>query len=188
LYKYPDFRLGTVALKNGTVANVKLNHHAIYSEMQYIDPKKGDTISLAEEKNIQFIAIDKDTFYFAETWLELMSSNSTTKLAKRRFFELTNRQKLGAMETPGFATETYNKYTGSQQSRDLVAKERLTFTEKFTYFFGDRFNQFEKANKKNLLNLYRSDEKKIEKWLSENKIDFSSEEDLKRLFTYLQEL
>ena len=188
LYRYPEFKTGTVSLRNGTVAIVKLNHHSIYSEIQYIDPQRGDTISLAQEKNIRFVAVEKDTFYFDETWLEQITNNGTAKLAKRRLLELTNKEKLGAMDSPSFATETYSKYTGSQQSRDLVAKERLTYTEKITYYFGNRFSVFEKASKKSLLNLYRSEEKKIEKWLSENKTDFANEEDLKRLFDYLQNL
>jgi len=189
LYRYPEFRLGTVALKNGTAAHVKLNHNSWYSEMQFINPGKGDTISLAEERHIAYVAIETDTFYFDETWLELMANNGTAKLAKRRLMEMTNKQKLGAMEIPGFdAIETYTKFTGSQHMKDLVAKERLTFTERFSYYFGDRFNHFSKANKKSLLNLYRSEEKKIEQWLNENKIDFSKEEDLKRLLVYLQDL
>ena len=190
LYSHPQFTLGTVQLKDASEAVVKLNYNNVFGEMQYIDPKNGDTLSLAEEKNIRFVAIEKDTFYFDEVWLQFVSGNSTLKIAKKKMLEMTNKEKLGAMGTPtlGGAIETYNKFTGSQHMRDLVAKEKLTFTEHVSYYFGDRFNHFTKANKKGLLKMYSKKEKELEKWLDENKIDFSNEDDLKKLFTYLETL
>ena len=189
IYTNAEFRMGTVALKNGTSANVKLSYNSVFGEMQFIDPKKGDTISLAEEKNIRFVAIEKDTFYFDEAWLQVIDSDSTVKIGKKKLLEMTNKEKLGAMEVPGFgAIETYTKFTGSQHMKDIVAKERLTFTEHNSYYFGDRFNHFSKANKKNLLNLYRNHDKEIEDWLKATEIDFSNEKDLKRLFNFLRAL
>ncbi len=188
IYKYAEFRMGEVALKNGTAANVKLNYNSVFGEMQYIDPKSGDTLSLAVEKDVRFIAVEKDTFYFDEGWLELIGGSPTVRIAKKKLLEITNREKLGAMEAPGFATETYNKYTGSQHMKDLVAKETLTFTEHVSYYFGDHFNHYSRANKKGLYKLYGDSSEKIDKWISENKIDLSNEDDLKKLSVYLQTL
>jgi hypothetical protein len=188
IYSYAEFKLGEVQLRNETVATVKLNYNSVFGEMQYIDPKNGDTLSLAEEKNIRLIAIEKDTFYFDEGWLQLISSTATVKIAKKKTLDITNRERIGAMEVPGFAAiETYTKYTGSQHMKDLVAKEKLTLTEHISYYFGDRFNHFGRANKKGLLKLYGDSQEKIEKWITENKIDLSNESDLKRLSAYLQE-
>src|SRR6186997_2561382 len=189
IYKYAEFRMGEVALKNGTADNVELNYNSVFGEMQYIDSKNGDTLSLAEEKNIKFIAVEKDTFYFDEGWLELIGGSSTVRIAKKKLLEITNREKIGAMEVAGFgAIETYNKYTGSQHMKDLVAKEKLTFTEHVSYYFGDQFNHYSRANRKGLLKLYGDSSEKIDKWISENKIDLSNEDDLKKLSIYLQSL
>ena len=190
LYSYPEFRLGTVTLRNGTSADVKLNYNSIFGEMQFIDPKKGDTISLADEKNIRFVTVEKDTFYFDEVWLQLVFSNNTVKIARKRLLEMTNKEKLGAMGVEGYggAIETYSKFTGSQHMRDLVAKEKLTYTEHITYYIGERFNHFYKANKKSLLDFYREQEEKVGAWLKENKIDFSRTDDIKKVFDYLQSL
>ncbi len=188
IYKYAEFKLGEVSLKNGTAANVKLNYNSVFGEMQYIDPKSGDTLSLAEEKNIKFVTFEKDTFYFDEGWLELIGGTPTVRIAKKKLLEITNREKLGAMEAPGFAVETYSQYTGSQHMKDLVAKERLVFTEHVSYYFGDRFNHYSRANKKGLLKLYGDSSEKIDKWIGENKIDLSNEDDLKKLSGYLQSL
>ena len=189
LYSYPEFKLGTVTLRNGTTADVKLNYNSVFGEMQFIDPKTGDTISLAEEKHIRHVTIEKDTFYFDDVWLQQVFNNNTVKVARQRLLEMTNKEKLGAMEVPGFgAIETYTKFTGSQHMKNLVAKEKLTFTEKFIYYFGERFNNFSKANKKSLLNFYRDQEEKVEAWLKANKIDFFKPEDMKKLVDYLQSL
>ncbi len=163
LYSYPEFRLGTVTLRNGTAADVKLNYNSVFGEMQFIDPKKGDTISLADEKLIKYVTVEKDTFYFDEVWLQQVYSNNTVKIAKKRLLEITNREKIGAMEVAGFggAIETYSKYTGSQHMRELVAKEKLTFTEHNTYYFGEKFNHFYRANKKSLVDFYRDREEKL---------------------------
>jgi len=189
IYKYAEFKMGEVSLKNGTAANVKLNYNSVFGEMQYIDPKNGDTLSLALEKNIRFIAVEKDTFYFDEGWLELIGGTPTVRIAKKKLLEITNREKIGAMGVPGFgAIETYSKFTGSQHMKDLVAMENLTFTEHISYYFGDRFNHFAHANKKGLYKIYGDAHERIDKWISENKIDLSNEDDLKKLSVYLQTL
>jgi len=189
IYKYAEFKMGEVSLKNGTAANVKLNYNSVFGEIQYIDPKNGDTLSLAAEKNIRFIAVEKDTFYFDEGWLELIGGTPTVRIAKKKLLEITNREKLGAMGVAGFgAIETYNKFTGSQHMKDLVAMETLTFTEHVSYYFGDRFNHFSSANKKGLYKIYGDAHERIDKWISENKIDLSNEDDLKKLSAYLQTL
>jgi len=93
------------------------------------------------------------------------------------------------MDVAGFgAIETNTKSTISQQSRDLIAKERITYTEHITYYFADRFNNFSRANKKGLLKIYGKQQEKIEQYLQDNKIDFNREDDIKRLYAYLLEL
>jgi hypothetical protein len=72
--------------------------------------------------------------------------------------------------------------------KDLVAMETLTFTEHISYYFGDRFNHFSSANKKGLYKIYGDAHERIDKWISENKIDLSKEDDLKKLSEYLQTL
>ena len=188
LYKYAVFTMGEVAFRNGTAANVKLNYNSVFGEIQYIDPKNGDTLSLAVEKDIRFIAVEKDTFYFDEGWIELIGGTPEVRIGKKKLLELTNREKLGAMEAPGFAVETYTKYTGSQHMKDLVAKEKLTFTEHISYYFGDRFNHFSRANKKGLYKIYGDAHERVDKWITENKIDLNNEDDLKKLSVYLQTL
>ena len=64
IYKYAEFKPGEVSLRNGTAADVKLNYNSVFGEMQYIDPKNGDTLSLAEEKKHSIYRSGKRYFLF----------------------------------------------------------------------------------------------------------------------------
>src|SRR6185295_907979 len=74
IYHYPQFTNAKVFLRDGSKAATKMNYNRLYSQMLFINPK-GDTLALADEKNIKFIVIDKDTFYFGEGYLRLISND-----------------------------------------------------------------------------------------------------------------
>lgn len=187
IYRYSRFELADISFKDGTMLRSWLNYNSLFGEMQFIDPND-DTLSIAEEKNIRWIAVEKDSFYFSEGWLEQVTNNNIVKLVRKKKIALSNKEQIGGMDVPGFGSiETYTKYTGSQSMKDLVAKEKLTYTVFNTYYFGDRFNHFFPANKKSLLKIYGKQQKIIEQYLEENKIDFTSENELIGLLTYLQD-
>jgi len=188
IYHFGEFTMAAISMKSGLATQARLNYNSLYGEMQFIDGK-GDTLSIADENNIQLIAAGKDTFYFHEGWLELISNNTNSKLVKNKMLQISNKEKIGAMDIPAFgAIETNTKSTASQQTRDLVAKERLTYTAYNKYYFGDRFNHFFPATKKSLLKIYGKQQTVIEQYLRDNKIDFSADEDLKKLSVFLQGL
>ncbi|MEO7982800.1 MAG: hypothetical protein ABI688_01840 [Bacteroidota bacterium] len=187
IFRYPGFKLADVSFKDGRGGQATLNYNSVYGEMQFLDAN-GDTVSIADENSIRWIAVGVDTFYFQEGWLEQLAHNMNSKLAKKKLIQLSNRDKNAGMGVSGFATETNTKSTASQQTRDIIAKETLTYTEYDSYYFGDHFNKFFPANKKNLLNIYRKQQGKVEQYLQDNKIDFTVEADLEKLFVYLQGL
>jgi hypothetical protein len=188
IFKYPEFKPAFVMLKSGVSVPTKVNYNSLFSEMLFID-QKGDTLALSDEKTIRLVAVEKDTFYFHEGWLELVINNTDIKLAGKRTIDISDKTKTGAMGLEGHGDiETSRTLTGYQQIRELIPKETLTFTENITYYFADRFNNFSRANKKSLLNICRKQQAKIEDYLQHNKTDFTSEEDLKRLFSYLNGL
>jgi hypothetical protein len=188
IYRYPGFRPATIALKDGSSTRVELNYNSLFGEMQFIDPN-GDTLSLADEKNIEVIAFSKDTFYFDEGWIELVYNYGGVKLGKKKMIELSNREKIGALETSAAGSiSTYSTVATGQYMKDIVARERLSFTARTSYYFGNRFNSFSKATKKSLLKCFAEHQVELEVWLKQNSVDFSNEKDLERLSMYLQSL
>ena len=189
VYAYPAFAQGTVYLQNETVGTARLNYNAIISEIQFID-QKGDTISLAEEPEIKFIAVNKDTFYFDKVYVRLIGSYGHVKLASRDVFEISNRQKIGGFgETSSASIETYNKLIVNNSNQvDLVAKEILTLSKFKVLYVGDKFNHFKLANKKNISDLYGKKQKQAQAYLKENTVDFTNKEDVEKLILLLNAL
>ena len=188
MYKYPEFVDGKVLLRDGSFAVVNLNYNSLFGEMQFIDPK-GDTISVADERNIAVISAKADSFYYDNGFLEQIDRYGKLVLAKKRLLVMTNKQKLGAMDQAGVGdVETYTSMTGNQNLKELVAKEILTFSEKISFYIADEFYHFNQVNKKNLTKMFAKDEKKIEDYLKEKKTDFNKQADVEELCKFLQEL
>jgi hypothetical protein len=101
---------------------------------------------------------------------------------------LATTKKLGAYDQPTYSgAVTYGSYGDGTAVRKLVVKEDIELALRSTYYVGDR-QKFYLANKKNILNLYPKKERELSAFVNEHKIKFSKEEDLKKLFTYLNEL
>jgi len=181
LYSYPEFTEGSVFLRNNTYFKAKLNYNALFGEMQFIGPA-GDSISIGDEKMIKMIIINTDTFYYSEGYLKLVLDQGEVKLANKRFIEFINREQMTGMGSTSVAIETYGKLSSSSSNlKDLIAMEILTLGTKNVLYIGDQFNNFKEATKKNVLDIYAKKGKQVEKYLKENKLKLTDEEDLKKL-------
>ena len=188
IYKYAEFMDGVVHLRDGTFGVAKLNYNSLFGEMQFIDPK-GDTLSLSDEKNISVISIKEDTFYYEDGCIELVANYGEVKLAAKRIFSFSNRTKSGGLNQSGSGEiETYTTFSSRQSFKDITITETLTFSERVIYYFGDHYNHFMAASKKNLFKMYGEHKNKISKYLDENKVNFRDGEDMKDLCSFLQKL
>lgn len=188
VYNYQEFTAGIVFLRDGTFGRARLNYNSIFGEMQFIDPK-GDTLSLADEKNISAIFVNKDTFYYEDGCIELLTNYGEIKLAAKRIFSFSDRKKAGGLNQSGSGEiETFTTFSSRQSFKDLTITETLTFTERIVYYFGDGYNHFMLASKKNLLKMFGQHNNKISEYFSLNKVNFKNEEDLKKLCSFLSTL
>ncbi len=185
LYSYPEFTPGTVYLRNNTYFPVKLNYNCLFGEMQFIGPK-GDTVSLGDENNIKLIVINKDSFYYSEGYLKQVLDQGEVKLANKKFIAFLNREQMTGMgTTSSVGIDTYGKLSShGSVLKDLVAKEILTLGMKNILYIGDKYNNFTEANKKNVLDIYAKRGKEVEKYIKENKVKLTEEEDLKKLIIH----
>lgn len=186
IYTYPEFSDGTVYLRNQTYSPAKLNYNSLFEEMQFIDAK-GDTVSLADEATIRFIAIKNDTFYFDKIFVKQIASYGTIKLAERQYFAMINHQRIGGFGdvNDGSSVTTFNSMNSSTSFKDLVAKDLFTLGKNTTLYIGDEFNHFKEANKKNVLESFSKNEAEVKKYLKENKVDFSNKNDLQKMLSFV---
>lgn len=187
IFLYPQFTGGKVFFKVGMVAAAKMNYNNLTDQMLFIDPK-GDTLALKDEKTIEFIAVDKDTFYYANGYVRLVASNSVVKLVERKVWEVADIRKMGSHNRPAntYAVTYMGKITdGLGRTYDLIQEEDLVLRKKPHYLFGDMYNRFVPASKKNLLSFFPKQETILSGYLKENKVNFSQKDDLERLAEFL---
>ena len=189
IYYYPEFTSGKVFFRDGSKAMGKMNYTRLFDQMLFISPK-GDTLALADEKNIKFITIDQDTFYFDEGYVRLILNKGDVKLAEKQIWVVADVRKIGTHNkaTSTVAITSLDSYTdraSRAKSYDLLINEDMLIRKETQYFFGDKYNHFVRSGKKKLLLLFPKEQPGIENYLKENKVDFDKKDDLERIAQFL---
>lgn len=185
----PQFTDGKVFFRDGTVVAAKLNYNCLFDEIHFIDPK-GDTLALANEKTISYISIDKDTFYYEQGYLRLLAGNHVARLAEKQVWRVGGNKVNGAFNTTSTtsAITSYTSYNTAGSRYSLAINEDVDLRKVRNYYFADNNNRFVQAGKKNLLMLFPKAQRQIERYLEENKVDFTKREDLEKVIQFLEHL
>jgi hypothetical protein len=188
IYEYPEFQEATVQFKIAKAGMGKMNYNRLLKEIEFIDANL-DTNALADANTMHYIVMAKDTFYYDKYYVKQVSNKNNVKLAESRVLLLSNRQKIGGFgEVNGGSVESKEQLSSNANMlKDLVAKEILTFSESKTWYFGDRFNHFKQASKKNLLDMFSKYKPDLQKFLDENVFNYFAEADIKKIAAFLQE-
>ncbi|MEO5996839.1 MAG: hypothetical protein ABIN89_08910 [Chitinophagaceae bacterium] len=188
IYLYPEFIQGTIYFRNGNTNLANFNYNRMNGEMQFIDVK-GDTLSVANEVTIKYINVAKDSFYYSEGYLQLVKGNNAAKVARKQVIKIIDQQKIGAYDQPSSAgaISSYSSLSNDLRFYKLDVRQDVILAQQTTYFFGDKYNNFFRANKKNLLRNFSKKERELNDYLKENNIDFNKEEDLTKLIVFLKD-
>lgn len=186
IFYYPQFSKGKVCFRNGTKSTTKLNYSHLADEMQFINPN-GDTLALTDEKTIQFICIDKDSFYYDKGYVKFIGGNNKIKLAEKRVWVAGEIKQIGAYNSTSSLSSitSFTSYNNFGRTYDLVLNEDVALTKVGFYYFGDIDNHFVPASKKNLQILFPKEQRRIETYLKENKVDFNDKKDLEKIVLFL---
>jgi hypothetical protein len=189
LFYYPQFMPGKVFFRDGSKAASQMNYNRLSQQMLFISPQ-GDTLALADEKTIRHIAINKDTFYFDEGYMRHITGNHEIKLAERQVWMVADVRKIGTHNKPTntFAITSFSTFTDlNGYTHNLTLNEDIILKKETYYFFGDQFNHFDRANRKNLQLLFSKEHRRLEGYLSDNKINFEKKDDLEQLTRFLMQ-
>ena len=186
LYNYPRFTAGTVYFRNGSSTGAQLNYNRFLDEMLFI-ATTGDTLAIADEETIKLILIDNDSFYYDKGYFLVAGNNGSLKLAIKQGFKILDKQKTAAfdMSSSVSSIRSVKSYTTEGKIYDLTVTEDLVLTRETHYFFGNKFNQFVPATKKNLLELYPKQRNDINNYIKEHEVRFHHREDLEKLLHFL---
>lgn len=191
LYYYPQFTKGEVFFKSGTKATAKVNYSRLFDQILFID-SKGDTLALAEERTIKFIAVNQDTFYYDEGFVRIIADNTYVKLADKQVWVVTDVRKPGPHNT-STSTTGVTSVRSFRQGNDAVRNplkldEDIVLRREIQYYFGDEYNHFIRASKKGLFELFNKKQRSIENYLKENKVNFDKKDDIEKLFHFISKL
>lgn len=188
LYLYPQFVYGKLFFKPGDSAMARFNYNRLLDEMQFID-FKGDTLSIANAGTIRLIRLNNDVFYYNDNdgYVKLIKDTNGIKLAAKETLRVSGKTKIGAygMANPTSAIDSYGKLIDQRGSYNLVPREDITLSKKTDYYFGDKYNRFVWATRKNLLRHFSEQSGALNAYLKENNINLSSREDLEKLLQFL---
>jgi hypothetical protein len=189
VFYYPQFKLGRAFFKDGNTGQARMNYHQLLNEMQFID-MKGDTLAVDNERNVDLITIDNDSFYYNQGFVKLISNKNGLKLAIKHSYIVFDKLKIGGynMANPTSSINSYTSYYDGQSVHKLTVREDIIMKKMALYFLSNKQNRFVPANRKNTLELLPKKEKAVSDYLNATSIDFNSRADLEKLILFLSQL
>jgi hypothetical protein len=186
IFLYPGFTRGIVQFRDGRMNQATLNYNMLIGEMQFINDKN-DTLALANELTIKYITIAKDSFYFSGGYLQFISGNASAKLVKKQIIKIVDQEKIGAYDQPTStgAITSYSSIAGDLKTFKLDVRQDVVLAKLTTYYFADKYNNFFKATKKNVLKYFPKKERELSDYVKSNNINFENENDLLKLLAFL---
>jgi hypothetical protein len=186
-YRYPEFLDGKVLFKNSTFTAVKLNYNILLGEMQFIQKK--DTLSIANVKDIDYVEIARDTFYYDNGYLEVLTGHDPVIMTVKQYVKFLDVKREAAYGTSSIAAiDSYSSMFGASGTtvHKLILKEDIVLSRNTDYYIGSKKNSFFPYRKKNLLKFFPQYKTIIESYLKKNRVDFKAKDDLFRLTAFLQ--
>ena len=183
MYRFPSFKNGIVALRDGSTAGARMNFNIFLGEIQFIDPK-GDTLVIADPETIDSIAIDTSLFYYKKGYLQVIANYNAAKLVMKQKIEF-RPVKIGAYgnQSPGASIENYGRATTTPyiNNNHLTLNEDIIVIKETSYSLIYKKYREAAATRSGFLTAFPDNKKRIDDYLTVNKIDFKNEGDLRKL-------
>ncbi len=187
IYLLPGFTQGIVFFKDGSSSTQRFNYNSLLDEMHFIN-ERGDTLAIAEPALINSVEIDSIKFYYDSGYVKQVFKKGNYKLAVKQKWKQIPDKKTGGydMGSDIASIKTFSTISNSNGSIGrLQVQKDVLYKNENSFYIGDKFNHFQRANKKNFHILFK--DKNIAQYLKEYKVDFNKEEDLKTLLQFCAE-
>jgi hypothetical protein len=187
-YRYPEFTTGWIKVKSGVLSDTKLNFNFLSVEMEYIRNK--DTLVIANKKDIRYIAVAQDTFYYDRGYYLEQLSGGPLKVVLKQYIKVKETQKQDSYGTTssGAAVTSYGSLPAGGNYYKLTANTDMMFQRTLEYYLSDNSGGFVQFTKKNVIQLFHEQEDKIRAYLKSNKVNFDKRDDLIRFAGFLSAL
>ena len=186
-FRYDGFQTGRVIFMDGTYTAAKLNYNYLYGDMQFIQGR--DTLSIANADKIDFVAIQKDTFFYNNGYLELLSDVGPLRLVRKQYVRIVDVQKQEAygMTSSNSATRSFSSMPYGGRYYSLVVQQDVLMRMQKEYYLGSK-DGFEVLRKKVVLEMFPTREGEIKRYLKDHPVDFDAEEEVIAFCSFLDEI
>jgi len=178
MYRFPAFTDAEVFLQNGDTATGRFNYNISADQMHYLGEKK-DTLFVTDPLAIKFIQLGETRFYYyKDHYLQtLFVTNEIIFAFKQSFIILSYR--------PWFNPENklFHYYTSNGEKHNLL-EDRVPLKSQEYYYFGDKFGNFFRADKKFVYDHYPKYQAQIRTYIKTNHIYFDNPDSIISLLKY----
>lgn len=183
-YQYPAFTKGSITLNDGRSNTCLFNLNLISGEMEFLQGK--DTLFIAEKKDLSTIIISKDTFFYRNAYLKLIS-NGKLKIYMSQRIGIADVLKKGAMGTinRSSSSESYNYLDADKLTHFLTADEDMVFRRVVIFYYSIPGKEITLFNRKNAVKIVPGKDEEIKEFLKTNEIDFQSKEDILKMTEFI---
>jgi hypothetical protein len=119
----------------------------------------------------------------------LLAGNGIIKLGERSTWKIADIRRIGShdRQTKTFVVTPVRMIADGLggRTRDLVLNEDIILQKKSIYYFGDKYNHFMPAVKKNLQSHFPKEHNNLTSYLKENKVKFDRKEDIEKIVQYI---
>ena len=182
-YRFPQFSNAALFFKGGgRNSGVRFNYNVLSGNMQFIG-QNGDTLDMVAAASLDSIVFEKNVFLYNEGFMEVVAHSDSLKLLKKMIVR-TQVENIGAYGLPSATASIVNikSISAGTGVYNLVINQDVVLSENISWFIINGNNKMIKANKANLLKLLPAGKQtKAEAYLKQNKTNFESENDLKKL-------
>lgn len=189
MFLYPHFKEGVVEYKNKQRFQRKLNYNKVLEAIQFID-EKNDTLVLANESAVNYIAIGSDVFVYKDVCLQDLTPEKNTKLYRHQKVRIADIRRRGALGIPNStsAIESLNQIYTWMNSYEIDVNELLLLSKETDYYIPDAKGNMISASRKNIVNRYPDKETEIREYIDSKNIRFTKEPDLLELISYISSI
>ncbi|MEP7372885.1 MAG: hypothetical protein ABI675_05805 [Chitinophagaceae bacterium] len=184
IYRFPSFTTGTYVKNNNVTSSAKFNYNLFTREMQYLN-LKGDTMTIANSAEINFIKIQDVVFYYRDGYKEVIVDHDSVKIAVESDIKL-EYEKVGLYGQSNGAQEVSNMSSLNTNTNvfQLTLGQDAVIRKKTTYYLFNKNHSPVVATKKSFLKIFNKNKPGIDKYVEDYKINFNNPDDLKNLLTF----
>ena len=186
MYRFPSFSKAEVILQNGDTATGLFNYSISMDQMHFIG-EKNDTLYVTDPLAIKFIQLGEYRFYYyKDRYFQTLFITSEIVLAFRQIIIIPRTMPSG-FGYPAIYREPkkgpLEYYTSEGQKYNLLNDRQPLNTHEY-YYFGDKFGNFFRADKKFIYDHYPKYQEQIRTYIKTNHIYFDNPDSIISLLKY----